>query len=88
MKWVEHNFKNGEAQTHEVMAGKMCIRVTRHIHYEPNQWLLIAEPFFYQRVLKYSDLQEAKGEALCQVHVALAQAVRAVDSLRLGGGQK
>ena len=67
MKWVDvstysQSDKERLPKALSAQAGKLKIVLHRHFHYEPDDWLLTAEPFFDKKVLKSKDVNDAKKE--------------------------
>jgi hypothetical protein len=61
--------------TFVAVAGGLNITVTRHIHYAPNDWVLICEPWFMKKVISSGTADEAKESAIIAVREKLTKAL-------------
>ena len=65
------NNKERVPQTWELKRDSLRIRVSRHINYEPDQWLLSCREFgIDNHLLKSKNIEEAKNEALVLLYYA------------------
>lgn len=81
------SYSRGEAhvpKTWKAQAGKLSLVVTRHIHYEPDDWLIECSGVI-QPQLAGKDLEDAKTLVVGLVRIELEKALRAVSDLRPGG---
>lgn len=63
-KDVSTRSSNGEVKTLNAMIGKIKLTVTRHIHYEPTDWVVSFGEIISQRKLSNGTLDEAKELAV------------------------
>jgi hypothetical protein len=83
MEWKDRSsFSQGDKvrtpKTFEALAGGLQITVTRHIHHEPTDWVLICEPFFANTVIGNGTADDAKSAALDSVRAKLRAALDAL----------
>lgn len=62
---------NGEVKSLNAMVGKIKLVVTRHIHYEPTDWVVSFGEVISQRKLSSGTLEEAKELAVSLVKTEL-----------------
>lgn len=90
MQWKDRSsFSQGDKvrtpKTFEARAGSFRICVTRHIHHDPAEWVLICEPWFSQTVISTGTADEAKEAAIIAVRKKLAETL---DALTPNAGGK
>lgn len=64
-------------------AGKIYIKLHRHIHYPKDTWLLTCDPFFDKKVLLSKNADEAKAEALRMVRREFVTSLKAFGPAEL-----
>lgn len=63
--WRDLSSRGKAGSTFEWRSGRVKLIVTRHIHYEPDEWIATCEPFFSARsIVRGSDSTTAKLAAL------------------------
>lgn len=67
--------KDRRPQTWMAKADDVSITVTRSIYCEPDEWLLMCDPWFPHRVLKAKEVDTAKSEAIELVRIKLRDAL-------------
>ncbi|MBS1199190.1 MAG: hypothetical protein H6R18_2975 [Proteobacteria bacterium] len=83
MEWKDKSsFSQGDKvrtpKSFEARAGSLRITVTRHIHHDPADWVLICEPWFSQTVISTGTADEAKEAAVIAVRKKLAETLAAL----------
>jgi hypothetical protein len=63
--------------------GRFTLKVHRHIHYQPDDWLASCDNVFSQFLLKSKEIEQVKHEAIVKLRVVLEVALE--DIGRLGG---
>lgn len=74
MEW-KNTTRNGSITCSETMAGRLAIAVHRHIHNDPDDWLVTCPPFFDRKLLNSKELEDAKRESLAMVREVLSNAL-------------
>lgn len=72
MDWKDtSSFSQGDKvripATFTLLAGGLKVVVTRHIHAEPDEWVLNCEPWFRHTIVGKGSADEAKSAALALV---------------------
>lgn len=83
MNWKDtSSFSQGDKvrtpTTFTLLASGLKVVVTRHIHAEPDEWLLCCEPWFHGVVVSKGSADEAKAVALKAVRKKLLETLAAL----------
>ena len=70
--------KDRTPKTWELRLAGIRVVVTRHIHFEPDEWVMTCDPWFEQRSLGRVDADEAKDAAVGAVREKLAESLAAL----------
>lgn len=73
--------KERKPRSFEARIGKLRLSVHRHIHYEPDDWLMDFGDFGTMRLLKSKDIEDAKREASDIAMEMLSDAMDAIQGL-------
>ncbi len=65
-------------RTFELNLGGLRLCVTRHIHFEPTEWVLTCAPWFSNQVVGTGTAEEAQAAALAAVRKKLTEALAAL----------